>query len=345
MGTERDRGLTSMADGSGTVRGTVSSHITRLVLTTARHAGLPDADTARLPGLAPEALDDDFVRPPTESLLRLWELFQSAVTAPGIGLRVADDAALGRLHVWDYLFTGAGSLAEGARLAGERLPLLVDPSAVMTVREDGALLSIGYSSETSWTDAAEGIHEFMMGLILRRSRETVGRGLVPVRVGFAHRAPRSHRHLTEAFGTGHVDFGEPTNSLTFLAADTLVAEPKDPALARILGQYADLVTAKVRPAPEWWDRFEQALALAVSVAETEGDLSLARLAGQMAMTPRTLQRRLAEHGTTWQRELDRARSAQTTALRAAGVSLSRVAVRLGYSDERALRRAMRRWGL
>ncbi|NUR58202.1 MAG: hypothetical protein HOV87_05830 [Catenulispora sp.] len=152
------------------------------------------------PHWPPDALADDFTRPPTESLLRLWELFTATAATPGAGVRVADAAELGRLHVWDYLFTSADTLVAGARLAAERLPLLVDPSAAMTVREDGALLTIGYSSETAWTAAADGIHEFIMALILRRSRETVGRDLIPVHVGFAHDAPRTHRHLIDAFG-------------------------------------------------------------------------------------------------------------------------------------------------
>jgi AraC-like DNA-binding protein len=331
-----------MADDSrATVKGTVSAHVTRLVLRAARDAGVRDPDTSRLPGLAAEVLDDDFARPPTASLLRLWELFTAAARAPGAGLRVADHAALGRLHIWDYLFTSSGSLAAGARSAAERLHLLVDPSAVMTVEEDGGLLTIGYSSEAAWTEAADGIHEFVMALILRRAREAVDGRVTPVNVGFAHRAPRSHRHLADAFGTSHLDFARPANSVTFLAADTRSVKPADAVLTRILSQYADILATASRPAPDWWERFEQQLRLAL--ASADGTASLAQLARRFAVTPRTLQRRLDDHGTTWQRELDRARSAQAVDLKAAGSSMSAIAARLGYSDPRSLRRAMRRW--
>ena len=329
-----------MADDIGAaVRGTVSSHVTRLVLHTAHDAGLRDTDASRLPGLAGDSLSDDFARPPTESLLRLWEMFTATAPAPGAGLRVAGNAVLGRLHVWDYLFTGASSLAAGARLAAEHLHLLVDPSAVMTVQEDGALLTIGYSSETAWTPAADGIHEFFTALILRRGREAVGRELVPVHVGFAHDAPRSHRHLTDAFGTSRLDFSGPANSVTFLAADTSAAKPADPALTRILSQYASMVAVASRPAPGWWEQFERFLGLAIA----DGGWSLTDLARRLNITSRTLQRRLNDHDTTWQREVDRARSAHAVALRAAGLPMSAIAARLGYSDARSLRRAMQRW--
>ncbi len=323
------------------LRGTVSSHVTQLVLHTARDAGVSAPDTAVLPGLEPEMLTDDSARPPTASLLRLWELFTVTTSEPGVGLRVADNAALGRLHVWDYLFTGAEDLVTGARLAAEQLHLVVDPAAVMTVAEDGALLTIGYSSETPWTAAAYGIHEFVMALLLRRSREATGRGLVPVHVGFAHAAPRSHRHLTDAFGTTRLDFDRPANSLTFLAADTRTTKPADPTLVRILARYAEVLTAASRPASGWREEFAQALAMAL--AGTDGTPSLARIARRLATTPRTVQRRLNGYGTSWQSELDRARSERARALLNVGMPMAAVAARLGYSDARSLRRAMRRW--
>ncbi|WP_194924384.1 AraC family transcriptional regulator ligand-binding domain-containing protein [Catenulispora pinisilvae] len=326
-------------DNPAVVTGTVSSHVTNLVLRTARDAGLNEAETARLPGLADEVLADEFARPPTASLLRLWELFATAAPTPGAGLRVAAGADLGRLHVWDYLFTGADNLAAGARLAAEHLHLVVDPSAVMTVQDDGALLTIGYSSEASWTQAADGIHEFIMALILRRSREALGVPLRPVHVGFAHHAPRSHQHLTDAFGTSHLDFGRPANTVTFLAADAQATKPADPGLTRILSHYADLLAAASRPAPDWWKHFEQVLALAIA----DGTPSLAQMAQRLVLTPRTLQRRLNDHGTTWQRELDKARSTHATALKTTGLPMAAVAARVGYSDPRSLRRAVHRW--
>ncbi|NUR58201.1 MAG: AraC family transcriptional regulator [Catenulispora sp.] len=67
------------------------------------------------------------------------------------------------------------------------------------------------------------------------------------------------------------------------------------------------------------------------------------MANRLALTPRTLQRRLADHGTTWQRELDQARNAHAEVLKSAGTPMAAIAARLGYSDQRALRRAMRRW--
>ncbi|MEY9969506.1 hypothetical protein ABIA33_007594 [Streptacidiphilus sp. MAP12-16] len=61
----------------------------------------------------------------------------------------------------------------------------------------------------------------------------------------------------------------------------------------------------------------------------------------MAVRPRTLQRCLAEAGTSWRQELDQARQDR---LRHSPAKTADGRARLaGYSDGRALRRAQQRW--
>lgn len=302
--------------------------------------GVVTADDLHLPGLTQDQLADDLVRPPTNSLLRLWEVMATIAPETALGRHVAEQAELGSLHVWDYLFTSGTSLADGARQAAEYLHLVVDPSAIMSVDADGAQLTIRYCSESSWTPAAAAIHEFMLSLILRRCREAVGRPIVPVHVGFAHRPPRSHQLLTDTFGTRHLDFAGPINSITFIASDTQLLRPADPELVRILRSYAEMMTSRIRPLPDWRDSFNDAIAMAFA----EATPSLHWVAQRLSISPRTVQRRLAEYGTTWQEQLDTARRARAERLLGqTNLPLRTVAARLGYADTRSLRRAVQRW--
>ena len=61
------------------------------------------------------------------------------------------------------------------------------------------------------------------------------------------------------------------------------------------------------------------------------------------MTPRTLQRRLAEHDTSFREVLDRLRSELHTRLAAQAICAQEIAFRLGYADMGSFRRAQRRW--
>lgn len=176
-------------------------------------------------------------------------------------------------------------------------------------------------------------------MLFHRARAATGQPVFPVRVAFAQPAPRSYRRLADALGTRPVDFDAPVTTYTFSACDLDLPMPRaDPVLARILNRYA----ASLAPPPPvtWHGRFRQLLAQSIEA----GNPALANVAGRMAVSPRTLQRRLAEHGTTWRAELDAARQRQAARARRGGtVTNAGLAHRLAYSDPRSARRAMRRW--
>jgi AraC-like DNA-binding protein len=70
--------------------------------------------------------------------------------------------------------------------------------------------------------------------------------------------------------------------------------------------------------------------------------TLDAVADALGMSTRTLHRRLAEAGTSFRRELDAVRADRARDL-VGTVPIDRAAEVLGYSDARALRRAVRRW--
>jgi AraC-like DNA-binding protein len=74
------------------------------------------------------------------------------------------------------------------------------------------------------------------------------------------------------------------------------------SLARILNRYAASLPAP--PPVTWHGPFQRLLALSIEA----GSPSLESVAKRMAVSPRTLQRQLAEHGT-WRDELNAVRSA------------------------------------
>ena len=75
-----------------------------------------------------------------------------------------------------------------------------------------------------------------------------------------------------------------------------------------------------------------------------GEPDIDGIAQAMAVSTRTLQRRLEERGITFKRLVDEVREDQARKLVSAGtMSLSEVAFFLGYSDQSALSRAFKRW--
>jgi AraC-like DNA-binding protein len=77
---------------------------------------------------------------------------------------------------------------------------------------------------------------------------------------------------------------------------------------------------------------------------TGDDATLAVVARRLAMTPRTLQRRLAEAGSSFDALRDTARKhAAESYLAETELSIAEVAFVLGFSEPTAFHRAFKRW--
>jgi len=115
---------------------------------------------------------------------------------------------------------------------------------------------------------------------------------------------------------------------------------RDAALGRFLeGQAAEIIARQ----PKDGDIREEVIGILTTQA-TVGDLSLDTVARRLAITPRTLQRRLAQAGTSFDALCDQARrAAAETYLKSTTLSISEVTYLLGYSEPTAFHRAWRRW--
>lgn len=330
-------------DAHPVIAGTVSSHITRVVLEAALQVGVPEHAISMIDGLRRESLEDDRVRVSSVALLRLWELL-CAAGGPGVGVRAAATAQPGRLHVWDFLIAGAGTLAEGFGDAARFSAVMTDPLVSFVVNENGPYLSVGYRGEPDDEVVAAAINEFTLCLLLQRARSARGSAADPIRVDFSHLAPLDRGYLIEAFGTSNIHFGQACNSFTMINVEGAQdRRTHDPELRRIMHLYAQSIIDTARPLPSWKETFHAAISEVLADSQGHGtDIEV--IAHRLAVSPRTLQRRLADRDTSWRRELEVVRCQHATRLlRDTPLSLEAIASRVGYSDHRTLRRAFRRW--
>jgi AraC-like DNA-binding protein len=319
--------------------GTASTHVVRLVRDAALAAGVPDPLLTGLPGADDASLSAHHHRVPLATLVRIWDLLAHTLPPGAAGLHVADAAPLGALPAWDYLLVNGATLADALTASLPYHQVVTAAEEVLSVEDDGAL-TVGYQtlSDDSRTSAA--VHEYVLAYYLRRAREATRRDLVPEAVRFRHPAPPRHGALVRAFGTA-VEFGASANTITFRAEDARAPLPEgDPRLGSLLRDHAAHLLATARPLPDWHDLFRAALDAELDA----GAPALDAVASRLAMSTRTLQRRLAEHGTTWRHEVDLARYARARSLLADDrLTVDAVAGRLGFTDDRALRKAFRRW--
>jgi len=309
------------------------------VLAAAAAGGADARQLAQDAGLPPWVLADAEAMVPSRNLMRLWELAEDAMADPDVPLAIASRLQPSRLGLYGYLFTSAATLRDALQGSIAFVHLVSTCTRVRVEAETDKEITYSCRHVGEGGRGPELGLQFCVASFCALIRASTGQRVAPVRVGFAQPAPRSYQAFTKALGTGRVDFGAPVTTFTMNARDLGLPMPGgDPGLARILRKYA----ATLRPPPPatWYEHFQQVLGETIS----NGAPSLEAVAGRLAVSARTLQRRLSEHGTTWRAELDTARQHRARLARQDGPpAMTSLARQLGYAGPRSARRALRRW--
>ena len=184
-------------------------------------------------------------------------------------------------------------------------------------------------------------NEFTLAVFLRRAKEMLGPGFVVDRVQFANPAAGDTRALTQVFGDCAFDFDAGENALVFARSWLdLPALEADPALSKVLAQQAER-EAKGRPRAS---DLRSTVRGAIREELRGRTPALPSIARRLALSERTLQRRLDSAGSSFQVELESVRESMArTYVKQPEIPFSEIAFALRYSDLRSFARAFKRW--
>ncbi|MEU4707778.1 AraC family transcriptional regulator ligand-binding domain-containing protein [Nocardia salmonicida] len=319
---------------------TDQSLLHRFVISQFGAAGLDRAQLIRDTGVPDWSMSGNDVHLPSATFSRLWEVGEHRL-GEDVALQVAQRYELSSLGLYDYLFASAPTLGSGLATCGPYITAVTTNhrfDLVAETEEESTLYLEMIDGEGRGRD-----HTQLWGLsaVLSRARRVVDATLNPVRVSLRQAAPAHVEGFRAVFGSATLEFDAPADSMTFRTSDLdLPLTTADPVLAAVLQPLA----AALAPPPTLVSAWPRRVAEALDHAIEAGEVSLDSVARALTVSPRTLQRRLTESGTTWRAELDRARSARLSqAVSAGSLSGARQAELLGYSDAGSLRRAARRW--
>ncbi len=171
------------------------------------------------------------------------------------------------------------------------------------------------------------------------TRLALGAEFRPREVGFTCPAPRDAGPFAELFRCP-VRFSAPRNGLVFPAAWVRAEMPgRDPVTFSSATEVLDGQMASRRSRQELLEVLEISIAQSLPEVPTFAEQARKQAAGE-----RTLRRRLAECGTTYEALVDGVRRERVEQLlRQPELTLTDITRRVGFSDVRALRRAIRRW--
>ena len=251
-----------------------------------------------------------------------------------LALQLAQRTPVGANPLLDYLIVSPDSVGQGLdRLT--RYLRLVNPSVGLTVRsERGAAVRVVVErAHTAF------VTELTVSLcVIRFMRETDAQ-FRAAHVSFTHE-PDDVVEYSRVLRC-HIDAKASWNGVVIpREAIALPLRRRDPMLRGWLERQAAAILVRM---PASGDACEEVRGV-LSMQATAGEMTIDAVARRLATTPRTLQRRLARGGTSFEALRDEARrQAAELYLSSTTLTIAEVTYLLGYSEPTAFHRAFRRW--
>jgi len=210
--------------------------------------------------------------------------------------------------------------------------------AVVTLAQDGDMVSLGYEIYQRQSEATDQIVDGALAFEFNIMRALCGPGWVPIEVRFAHREPADTGPFRRFFRCPLV-FDAADNALMFLADWLSHHLPSDdPMLRALLLKQVDALEAQ--HGGDLPAQVRSVLRTALLTGHAKGE----QIAALFSMHPRTLARHLEARGTRFQVLVDEVRfEVACQMLDGSAMDIAQIAATLRYADPSAFTRAFRRW--
>ncbi|MFL6674490.1 MAG: AraC family transcriptional regulator ligand-binding domain-containing protein [Massilia sp.] len=309
----------------------------------------PLLDAAAARGVQPcelargAGLDAGALWPLPESLaahdyVRLLDAGARLAADPHFGLHVGEHVKLGTYSVYGLILLACRDFGQAIEQTMRYEQLAHDLGR-------SRLELAGSSAQYEWISHYPGASRHLVESVFAGIRVfgswLAGGQLPPARVAFVHRSDAGHAEYERVFGTVPC-FGAAANAARFDAALLALPVPNaDTGLYPVLQQHAErLLSQRARHG----DAIVAQVRAAVIRNLAHDRVRLASIADELKLTPRTLQRKLADAGASFQQVLDDARHAMARDyLRQGSLSLADIAFLLGYQEQSAFTHAFKEW--
>jgi AraC-like DNA-binding protein len=259
----------------------------------ARSVGLDPMRMLYDAGLSPSILREPDLMIPVEQVGKL--LYMSAVASgnESFGLRMAETRFLSNLGAVGLLVRDQATLRDSLTVL-MRYQMLLNGALSLAIEEYGDLVVIreaGIASKAHQYTRQR--VELALGVIVRLIRQLLATDWQPRRVCFEHSAPRDLSAHFRFFGR-HVEFDSDLNCIVCTKADLDTRNSSaDPAMVRYAQQLLD--QSLMSPQSTILDDVRRTILLLLP----SGRFGIEQVARHLGIVPRTVQRRLADHGQSF----------------------------------------------
>ncbi len=289
-------------------------------------------------GILRSQLDDPYAMIPMARYVAIFEEAALVTGEASLGARLGTLFKPSDIGPIGVLFSISGTIRAGFERLAKYVNTVQSATSSGVFEEDGNLVwSYRLDDPMMWPRRQDS--EFSVVASCQLVRSCFAKSWKPLEVHFEHMAPRDRSVLERIFRCPLV-FGESANRIIVEGRDaTRLYRQEDPALSAVLERHvAELVGKTMVP-----DSISERVRGLIGIYLGHKPITLPAIATELRISVRTLQRRLAEEGTSLRDLVRETRETIATTQLQAHVQKSRIAEVLGYADSTVLWRAQKGW--
>ena len=317
---------------------TTLARFPRLLLDRAEHLGLPRDKLGDAAGIKEEDLRECDARVPLTRFNQLWRAIIEEDQDPTIGIRLGSMFRIRDAGLVGYAMLHSATLGDAIKRFVDYSHIIED-TAFLTIESHEDRIHLTIEESPTLTGLRQPI-EADLATCVTCAREITEVATVPEEVWFPYPAPDNRAPYREIFGGTTLKF-ETKKAVLVVSGPQLelpVVE-EDETLCSYLDEHAASILETLKT-----DSFSEKVRRAIWNELAAGRLTLKSVASSMALSARTLQRRLREEGVTFAVLLERFRERMAVELlQRRDLAIYEVAYLLGYSEPSTFFRAFRRW--
>lgn len=291
----------------------------------------------RKAGLPRDLFEQTRILVSTDELFALWRSIEQVSSDPLIGIKLGVETRTERFHPMAIAALSTQNLVAASEHMARYKKLTAPEEILMQLDEHEFRLSFRWLLAVDAEPAV--LTDYCFSWMRSLARHGTGTQLNPLRVEYVQERP-NRKQIERSLGCKAV-FNSSCNTIIFRASD---------ATARFVTQNAELLDLLAPQFEEQLkqyreeDSFLELVRRAIQDKLTGHRPSIDSVAQGLHMTPRTLQRRLQDSGSSYQRLLDEARHQMARYyLSNSALELNEAAYLLGFENPSSFGRAFRLW--
>ncbi len=256
----------------------------------------------------------------------------------GLGLLIGERETIASIGLVGYAMMTAPTMGEATRL-GMSQQKFTGSMLEFDFKQTKQSAFVTASNRFHQPDIQQFLVEEAFASFLQIARGLVGNSFVPQRVDLSYAAPGYADEYSRVFQCP-VFFGQKTNA--FVSDIAWIAKPLltyDPLSHRQALEFVEMSFSRERENVDLFESVERVVRQNLKSLPT-----FAEIAQKLCLSERTLRRRLADKGVSYQSLLDVVRKNRTLEmLENPKLSIEQIALEVGFSDSHNFRRAFKRW--